>query len=192
MLIGLYLLMPFFSAWIEKQDKTLTHTYIILWGCSLMLPYLTQLISPDLFGVCAWNSFGTFYYFSGYIVTYTGFSTLASKYSYEQAPELLEMFWQFCSPNVVIMAIGMFIALQRVRITAPRLQAALANVTKCGFGSYLMHYIFIGPTLLVIMPLGLPTPLCVICSVAIVFAMCMLLTNIIYKVMPRAARYIVG
>lgn len=225
MLIGLYLLMPFFSAWIEKQDKTLTHTYIILWGCSLMLPYLTQLISPDLFGVCAWNSFGTFYYFSGftgylllghllgkgnrlrsvkavavgimlyfsgYIVTYTGFSTLAAKYSYEQAPELLEMFWQFCSPNVVIMAIGMFIALQRVRITSPRLQAVLANVTKCGFGSYLMHYIFIGPTLLVIMPLGLPTPLCVICSVAIVFAMCMLLTNIIYKVMPRAARYIVG
>ena len=44
MLIGLYLLMPFFSTWIEKQDKTLTHTYIILWGCSLMLPYLSQ---PD-------------------------------------------------------------------------------------------------------------------------------------------------
>ena len=225
MLIGLYLLMPFFSAWLEKNDETLTRTYIILWGCSLMLPYLTQLISPNIFGVCAWNSFGTFYYFSGftgylllghllgkgnrlrsikavavgimlyisgYIVTYTGFSTLASQYSYEEAPELLEMFWQFCSPNVVIMAIGMFIAMQRIRITSPRLQAALANVTKCGFGSYLMHYIFIGPALLIVMPLGLPTPICVICTVARVFTMCMLLTNLIYKIMPRAARYIIG
>ena len=225
MLIGLYLIMPFFSAWIEHNDRTLVRTYIIMWCCSLLLPYLSQIISPNLFGVCAWNQFGTLYYFAGftgylllghllgkgnplpsrkiiavgamlyfagYIITYTGFATLISKYSYAEQPDLLEMFWQFCSPNVVIMAIGMFIAMQRIRITSPRLQAALANVTKCGFGSYLMHYIFIGPALLIVMPLGLPTPICVICTVAIVFTMCMLLTNLIYKIMPRAARYIIG
>lgn len=225
MLIGLYLLMPFFSAWVKMEDKTLTRTYIILWGCSLMLPYLTQLISPDIFGVCAWNNIGTLYYFSGftgylllgyllgkgnrlrsikaiavgtmlyisgYIITYTGFSTLASQYSYEEAPVLLEMFWQFCSPNVVLMAIGMFLAIQRINVTSPKLQAVLANVSKCGFGAYLMHYIFIGPALLLIMPLGLPTPLCVICTVIVVFVACMAITNLIYKLLPRAARYIVG
>ena len=66
MLIGLYLFMPFFSAWVEKNDHTLIRTYIILWGCSLMLPYLAQLLSPNLFGVCAWNQFGTFHYFAGF------------------------------------------------------------------------------------------------------------------------------
>ena len=225
MLIGLYLLMPFFSAWLEKNDDTLTRTYVILWGCSLMLPYLTQLISPDIFGVCAWNSFGTFYYFSGftgylllghllgkgnrlrsikavavgimlyisgYIVTYTGFSTLASQYSYEEAPELLEMFWQFCSPNVVLMALGMFLAVQRVKVTSPRLQNILAQTTKCSFGAYLMHYIFLGPVIIALQPLGLPTPLCVVMTVVIVFALCWSVTAAIYKFAPRVARYIVG
>lgn len=191
MLIGLYLIMPFFSAWIEKNDRTLVRTFIIMWCCSLMLPYLSQILSPDLFGRCAWNEFGTFYYFAGfagylllghllgkgnplpsrkiiamgamlyfagYIITYTGFSSMIVQYSYEQEPELIEMFWQFCSPNVALMAIGMFLAAQRVKIHSERVQRALANITKCGFGIYLMHYILLGPIILLLLPLGLPTP----------------------------------
>jgi hypothetical protein len=73
-------------------------------------------------------------YFAGYIITYTGFSSMIVQYSYEQEPELIEMFWQFCSPNVALMAIGMFLAAQRVKIHSERVQRALANITKCGFG----------------------------------------------------------
>lgn len=225
MLIGLYLIMPFFSAWVERNDSTLVRTYIIMWCCSLMLPYLTQLLSPDLFGVCAWNQFGTFYYFAGftgylllghllgkgnplpsrkiiamgamlyfagYIITYTGFSTLIAQYSYEEAPDLLEMFWQFCSPNVVLMALGIFLAVQRVKVTSERIQKILANITKCSFGAYLMHYIFLGPIIIALQPLGLPTPLCVILTVLVVFALCWGVTAAIYKFAPRIARYIVG
>lgn len=225
MLIGLYLLMPFLSAWVEKRDRTMTNTFMALWLCSLTLPYLQQLIAPNLFGECAWNKFGTLYYFSGfvgylllghlmarrspmplrkivamgvmlyvsgYIITYTGFASMAVQYSYEEAPELLELFWQFCSPNVVMMALGIFLIVQRINITSPRLQQLLANITRCSFGTYLMHYIFIGPVILMLTPLGMPTPLCVVCSVVIVFAICWALTVAIYKVAPRAARYIVG
>lgn len=225
MLIGLYLLMPFLSAWVEKRDRTMTNTFMALWLCSLTLPYLQQLIAPNLFGECAWNKFGTLYYFSGfagylllghlmarrspmplrkivamgvmlyvsgYIITYTGFASMAVQYSYEEAPELLELFWQFCSPNVVMMALGIFLIVQRINITSPRLQQLLANITRCSFGTYLMHYIFIGPVILMLTPLGMPTPLCVVCSVVIVFAICWALTAAIYKVAPRAARYIVG
>lgn len=225
MLIGLYLLMPFISAWVEKRDATMTNTYMALWLCSLTLPYLQQLIAPNLFGECAWNKFGTLYYFagfagylllghllarrghmplrkiiamgvmlyvSGYIITYTGFASMAVQYSYEEAPELLELFWQFCSPNVVLMALGIFLIVQRINITSPRLQQLLAATTRCSFGTYLMHYIFIGPVILMLTPLGMPTPLCVVCSVVIVFAICWALTAAIYKVAPRAARYIVG
>ena len=188
MLIGLYLLMPFFSAWVEKRDSTMTNTYLLLWLCSLTLPYLKQLIAPNLFGECAWNEFGTFYYFagfagylllghilarrhhmplrriiamgvmlyiSGYIITYTGYASMAVQYSYEEAPELLELFWQFCSPNVVLMALGIFLVVQRINITSPRLQSLLAATTRCSFGTYLMHYIFIGPVILLLTPLGL-------------------------------------
>ena len=225
MLIGLYLFMPFFSAWVGKNDHTLIRTYIILWGCSLMLPYLAQLLSPNLFGVCAWNQFGTFHYFAGftgylllghllgkgnplpsrkivavgvmlyfagYVVTYTGFTTIMAQYSYEQAPDLIEMFWQFCSPNVVLMAIGLFLIAQRVKIRSERWQRVLQSTTRCSFGAYLMHYIFIGPVIILLSPLGLPTPVCVIVTVAIVFAVCWACTWAIYRFMPRIAKYIVG
>jgi peptidoglycan/LPS O-acetylase OafA/YrhL len=225
MLIGLYLFMPFFSAWVERNDHTLTKTYIILWCCSLMLPYLAQILTPNLFGVCAWNQFGTPYYFAGftgylllghllgkgnplpsrkiiavgamlyfagYIITYTGFATLISKYSYAEQPDLLEMFWQFCSPNVVLMALGMFLAIQRVKIHSEKAQRVLSHITKCSFGAYLMHYIFIGPIVIMLQPLGLPTPLCVVLTVVCVFLICWALTATIYRLAPRVARYIVG
>ena len=131
-------------------------------------------------------------YISGFIITYTGFASMAVKYSYEEAPELLELFWQFCSPNVVLMALGIFLVVQRINITSTRAQRLLEATTKCSFGTYLMHYIFIGPVMVALSPLGLPTPLCVVCSVVVVFAICWTLTAIIYKVAPRAARYIVG
>ena len=117
---------------------------------------------------------------------------MAVQYSYEQAPELLELFWQFCSPNVALMTLGMFLIVQRVKITSPKIQQMLATTTKYSFGTYLMHYIFIGPVVILLSPLGLPTPLCVTCSVIMVFAICWAMTALIYKVAPRAARYIVG
>ena len=135
---------------------------------------------------------GAMLYFAGYIITYTGFSTLIAQYSYEEAPDLLEMFWQFCSPNVVLMALGIFLAVQRVKITSERTQKILANITKCSFGAYLMHYIFLGPIIIALQPLGLPTPLCVILTVLVVFALCWGVTAAIYKFAPRIARYIVG
>lgn len=225
MLIGLYLFMPFMSSWVEKDDRTMTRTFIILWGCSLLLPYLQHVISPYIFGECAWNSFGTFYNFagftgylllgyllsrgntlstgkvlllallllgSGYAITYTGFRTMSAQYTYEQHPEYLEMFWQFCSPNVVIMAIAIFIAIQRVNIRSERAQSILAHITRCSFGTYLMHYMFIGPTILLLAPLSLPTPLHVLCAAIIVFTVCWAVTGAIYRIFPRAARYIVG
>jgi hypothetical protein len=217
--------MPFFSAWVEKRDKTLTRTYIILWGISLMLPYLNILISPFIFGACHWNAYGTLHYFAGftgylllghllakgnpiatrkilamgamlyfagYIVTYMGFSTISSQYTYAEAPELTQLFWQFCSPNVALMALGVFLIVQRIKITSPKIQALLASTTKCCFGAYLMHYAIIGPVILVILPLRLPTPLSIICSAALVFAICWALTALIYKIAPRWAKYIVG
>lgn len=66
LLIGLYLYMPFFSAWIERADNKTKQTYLWIWFISLFLPYMAEYISAYLFGTSTWNAFGMFYYFAGF------------------------------------------------------------------------------------------------------------------------------
>lgn len=76
MLIGLYLFIPILSSWIQGATKKEIQVVLILWILSTCIPYL-QLVAPFLgymgngdnmgiLGVCDWNNFGTFYYFSGF------------------------------------------------------------------------------------------------------------------------------
>ena len=66
LLIGLYLYMPFFSAWIDKADRKMKQTYLWIWVISLFLPYMGEYISHYLYGTATWNEFGTLYYFAGF------------------------------------------------------------------------------------------------------------------------------
>ena len=58
--------MPFFSTWIEKYDCNVQKIFLIIWSCSLFLPYMARYISQYLYGEATWNEFGLFYYFSGF------------------------------------------------------------------------------------------------------------------------------
>ena len=66
MLIGLYLYLPIFSAWIEKATRRQKEIVLGLWALSTFLPYFTEYVSRYAFGTCEWNSFGLFYYFAGF------------------------------------------------------------------------------------------------------------------------------
>ena len=66
MLIGLYLYLPIFSAWVEKATKRQKEIFLIVWALSTMLPYFNEYVSRYAFGTCEWNSFGLFYYFAGF------------------------------------------------------------------------------------------------------------------------------
>jgi len=66
MLIGLYLYMPFFSAWLEKATTKQKKIFLGCWSVTLFLPYAYTFLSSGLFGLSAWNTFGTFYYFAGF------------------------------------------------------------------------------------------------------------------------------
>lgn len=77
MLIGLYLIIPIIGAWLEKASKKDLHYFLIFWSITLLVPYI-KIIAPNLgytgnygnngiWGVCNWNEFGTFYYFSGFL-----------------------------------------------------------------------------------------------------------------------------
>ena len=66
MLIGLYLYLPIFSAWVEKATKRQKEIFLIVWALSTMIPYFNEYVSRYAFGTCEWNSFGLFYYFAGF------------------------------------------------------------------------------------------------------------------------------
>ena len=77
MLVGLYLIMPILSAWLKQAPRQDIKLFLIIWGISLILPYI-KMAAPvlgytgnfgnmGLFGICDWNDYGTFYYVSGFI-----------------------------------------------------------------------------------------------------------------------------
>ena len=77
MLIGLYLLMPILNCWLVQASRRDLKTVLMLWGATLFLPYLKMLApvlgyqgnfgNMELLGMCDWNIYGTFYYFSGFV-----------------------------------------------------------------------------------------------------------------------------
>ena len=66
LLIGVYLYLPVFSAWVEKSDKKSQRFFLGIWAVSLFIPYLRNYLTQSLWGECSWNEFGLFYYFAGF------------------------------------------------------------------------------------------------------------------------------
>ena len=230
LLIGLYLYMPFFSAWIENADRKTKRAFLLIWIISLFIPYLKEYVANCLFersgyvfGTDTWNEFGLFYYFAGfngylllghyvkkgndwslmktfilcilmfavgYYITYTGFSTTASNPNATETE--MELFFTFCSPNVLLMTLATFLLLQMVVITNSTVIKVLANMTQCGFGIYMVHYFVVGPFFLLIGPSSLPIPLQVPLMAICIFLCSWAFTALIYKLMPRKAVWFMG
>ena len=230
LLIGLYLYMSFFSAWIENADRKTKRAFLLIWIISLFIPYLKEYVANCLFersgyvfGTDTWNEFGLFYYFAGfngylllghyvkkgndwslmktfilcilmfavgYYITYTGFSTTASNPNATETE--MELFFTFCSPNVLLMTLATFLLLQKVVITNSTVIKVLANMTQCGFGIYMVHYFVVGPFFLLIGPSSLPIPLQVPLMAICIFLCSWAFTALIYKLMPRKAVWFMG
>ena len=199
-LIGLYLYLPIFSAWVERASRREKRFFLLLWFVSLFIPYLTEFVSRYHFGTCSWNAFGTFYYFAGfngylllghylgkgndwsvgktlsvavplflvgYFVTLVGFRHMTSDPNVSE--EGMELFFTYCSPNVALMAIAVFLLVQKVNVTSLSIRRVLANLTRCGFGLYCVHYFFVGPSYMFAQWLGTPVPLLVPVSMLFTF-----------------------
>ena len=223
LLIGLYLYMPFFSAWIEKADRSKERVYLGIWFVSLFLPYMSAYISKYLYGEATWNQFGMFYYFAGfngylllghylkqgnnwniwktfaicaamfvvgYAITYCGFSSAAAN---PEATELdMELFFTFCSPNVVLMTAAVFILLQKVRIHNTLMAKKLSKISKYGFGIYIVHYFVVGPIFILIGKFDLPIPLQVPIMALLIFIISWAFTWFMYRILGERAKWIMG
>lgn len=221
LLIGLYLYLPVFSAWVEKASERAKLMFLLAWGVTLLLPYYYQFVSNYLWGACSWNSFGMLYAFAGfngylllghylknlewslkktltigipmfavgYAVTFLGFRHITALPEYTD--EMLELFFTYCSLNVVMMTIPVFMLAKKVKVNSERMKKALANLTVCGFGIYMIHYFFTGPSVVLMraidMPIGLQIPVAAILAFAVSWG----LVWLIYRA-GKVAKYIVG
>lgn len=220
-LIGLYLYMPVFSAWVEKASDKAKRMFLAVWFISLFIPYLTEFVSRYQFGTCSWNSFGLFYYFAGfngylllghylgkgtgwslgktlavavplfaagYFITLTGFRYMTSDPNVSE--EGMELFFTYCSPNTLLMTVSVFLLAQKARVTSPFVCRALANLTKCGFGLYCVHYFFVGPSYLFAQWIGTPVVALVPVSTLLTFSCAWAFTYLLGKL--PGARYMIG
>lgn len=223
LLIGLYLYMPVFSAWVEKASEKAKRTFLLFWGVTLFVPYLREYVDRYIWGACSWNEFYMLYYFAGfngylllgyylrradialskvllfgipmfvvgYAVTFVGFRHVTAMPSY--TPEQLELFLYYCSPNVVLMTVPVFLLCKAVRVKSAWVCRALENLTVCGFGIYMIHYFFTGPGVNLMrewnVPLGMQIPAAAVLAFAISWILVLLIRKLAGE---RIAKYIVG
>lgn len=177
MLIGIYLVFPIVSRWLETASDKDIRTVLYIWVVSLVIPYI-QHIAPVLgyqgnygnmgiLGLCSWNSFGSFYYVSGFmgymilahylmlhpvkwsnrkllivsipmflvgfVITLWGYMSMMSTSDWV----LIEMFWSFCSINVFMMTLPVFLWAQR---WDKKVSLFVTRLAIMSFGVYLCHF----------------------------------------------------
>lgn len=127
---------------------------------------------------------------AGYAITYVGFSRTAARPDITESE--LEFFFLYCSPQVVMMTLGLFIALQRIRISGPRVKKWLADLTRCGLGIYLIHYVLVGLAYSLTDYLGIAVGLRIPITALLVLPVAWLVVSAVYRCAPRLARLLFG
>lgn len=222
LLIGMYLYMPVFSAWVEKASEKAKLWFLAAWGVTLFVPYYREFVNPYLWGSCSWNEFYMLYNFAGFngylllghylhhhdfslartlgwgipsfvigfLITFLGFRHITSLPEYTE--EQLEMFFYYCSPNVVMMTVPCFLIAKKVNVRNERLRQALANLTVCGFGVYMIHYFFTGPCVLLARMCHIPVAVQIPVAALIAFGASWGLVNLLRRLTGKYAKYLVG
>jgi len=165
MILGLYLLIPILSPWLQKCSKKELEGYLWIWILTTMLPYIHR-IFPDVLGECYWNPTPMLYYFTGfigylilgyYIKTYGALSIsksillIAIGYTItayifcsrvdtaHNVPDL-ELSWSFCSLNVAMMAYGIFSLFRAIPYEGTcKICRFISDISAKSYGMYLAH-----------------------------------------------------
>ncbi len=222
LLIGLYLYLPVFSAWVEKASERAKLMFLLAWGVTLFVPYYRAFVNIYLWGSCSWNEFYALYYFAGFNgylllghylrrhpmplkrTLLLGALSFAAGYAVtftgflrtslnpNSTSEQLELFYYFLSPNVVMMTWPIFALCQHVKVRSQRVQQWLASLTACGFGVYMIHFFLTGPSVWLMRAIGTPLYLQIPLAAAMAFALAWTLTAVLRRLLGKRAVYVVG
>jgi surface polysaccharide O-acyltransferase-like enzyme len=165
MLIGLYLITPVISPWLEKCSKNEMRAFLGIWLVTTLLPYI-HLAFPALLGECYWNDTPTLYYFTGFI-GYFILGHYVRKYGFVKTYQLIailaigyvmsalifshqlgvtsdcgkvELSWGFNTINVVMMTYAVFGLVSKIKTTTNEKVAKIfMSMSLYSFAIYLVH-----------------------------------------------------
>jgi len=126
----------------------------------------------------------------GYTVTYIGFGRMVA--DPKSTEEQIELFFLYCTPNVVLMTIAVFMVAHKIQINSRFWVNTFAKLTKYGFGIYMVHYFIVGPSFMIVNLLHVPIPVQIPVAASFTFGFAWLFTALIYRLMPTRAKWIMG
>lgn len=218
MLLGIYIIMPVLTPWLERVSRREEECYILLWLFTTLFWHAHEIFG-DVFGECWWNPFPLFYYVSGY-VGYVLLAHYIRKYldwnirktltialpcflvgyamciwsfytrSFTVAEvRLLELSWQTTSFAPALMSFGAFMLIKQINYSGRRVYGAVISISAVSYGMYLMHMLVL-PYVFVLLNEVLPVPVTIFATAAITYAATYVICRLIS--MLKIGKYIVG
>lgn len=218
MLLGIYIIMPVLTPWLERVSRREEECYILLWLFTTLFWHAHEIFG-DVFGECWWNPFPLFYYVSGY-VGYVLLAHYIRKYldwnirktltialpcflvgyamciwsfytrSFTVAEvRLLELSWQTTSFAPALMSFGAFMLIKQINYSGRRVYGAVISISAVSYGMYLMHMLVL-PYVFVPLNEVLPVPVTIFATAAITYAATYVICLLIS--MLKIGKYIVG
>lgn len=104
----------------------------------------------------------------GYAICFLGFRWISLQP--DVTSQQFELFFYYNSFQVMLMTVATFQLVRKVRVgMGSCMQRLLANLTSCGFGIYMCHYFFVGPSVEFARFIGIPIPLQILCATPVAF-----------------------
>ncbi len=218
MLLGIYLIMPIISPWLEKVGKREELFFLGIWFFTTFFWHLHEKLG-NVFGECWWNPYPLFYYVSGYvgyvvmahyIRTYINWSKtktiivgagcLLAGYAFcvysfytnsfvVDEVRLLELSWQTTSFAPALMSFGAFLLIRLIKSTGEKLYRGVLEISKMTYGMYLMHMLILPFVFSVFYPV-FPAPITIFATAIVTYIISFLITKAI-SMLPFG-KYIVG
>ena len=173
MLIGIYLVFPVISPWLQQVSRRGEEIFLAIWFLSTFTGYLRPL-TTYVWGEVFWNSFHALYYFSGYIgyvvlahyirryirwslrktviialpLILAGYVVTAGLFYIHSSESTdyayVEQSWYFCTFNVAMMTAGTFLLMRHINYSAAWLYKPIRKISMLSYGIYLMHIFLLG------------------------------------------------
>ncbi|MBP3483324.1 MAG: acyltransferase family protein [Alistipes sp.] len=101
----------------------------------------------------------------------------------------IEISWRFCTPNVALMSIAIFLVFKKITYSKGIVYKVIADISRMSFGMYLMH-IFVLNAVFALLSGRFPTPATIYSVGFVTYIVSYLLTKIL-SYLPKS-KYIIG
>lgn len=106
--------------------------------------------------------------------------------------EEMELFFLYCSPNVAMMTIAVFLIVRNIKINSVKVINLFSNIAKCGLGIYFVHYFIVGIGYKLSDIFQIPIQFKIPVTAVIVFLISWSIVSCIYRIMPKTSKWIFG